>query len=129
MASPQNERFNMKTNILLTLGAVVLAAFTFSAAATDGLLSPRAAGNQTRVAPRSADAIITVKYVTPASAALLTPRAAGNQARVVAGIEPKAAKCTAIGSPRQVAAAGMAARTSCCGMTLAACPTMATCGK
>ena len=96
----------MKTNILLTIGAVTLAAFTFSATATDVLLSPRAAGNQVKIAPSSP--VVSVNYVAPASAALLAPRAAGNQARVVAGIEPKAAKCTAIGSPRQVAAAAPA---------------------
>ena len=116
----------MKTNILPALCAVTLAAFTFSATATDVLLSPRAAGNQTRVVP--AAPAVSVNYLAPASA-LLAPRAAANQAKIVAGTTLPIAKCTAIGSPRQVTAAGMAARTGCCGMTLAACPTMATCGK
>ena len=124
----------MKTNILLTLGAVTLAAFTFSAAATDTLLSPRAAGSQIKAVPSSTDApAMSVNYVATAATALLSPRAAGNQSKVVAGTElagnMKSVKCTAIGSPRQVATAGKAARTSCCGMTLADCPTMATCGK
>ncbi len=36
----------MKTRSLLLLGAVVFAAITFNATASDALLSPRAAGNQ-----------------------------------------------------------------------------------
>ena len=80
----------MKTNILLTIGAVTLAAFTFSATATDVLLSPRAAGNQTRVVP--AAPAVSVNYLAPASA-LLAPRAAANQAKIVAGTTLPIAKC------------------------------------
>lgn len=88
----------MKTKILLALGAVTLAAFAVSATANDVLLSPRAADAQIKTVKSSASA--------------------GSLA---------AAKCPVIGSPKVVADAGRAARMSCCGMTLGACPSVAAC--
>jgi hypothetical protein len=47
----------------------------------------------------------------------------------VSGSAPILAKCPVIGSPRDVSAAGSAARTACCGKTVANCPTTVACGK
>jgi hypothetical protein len=109
----------MKSKILI-LGAVV-AAFTFTSFAADALLSPRATGNQVKVVATTANDITLV--ATPGTA-LLSPRAAGNQIVTATGAEAVAVKCPVFGSPKYVAAAGTAARTSCCGLTLAQCPTM-----
>ena len=113
----------MKIRILFTfIGGAALAAITLSANASDALLTPRAAGNQTRIVPGITEA-------QPAFAAqTVTPRAAGNQAVAVKGTETIVAMCSAIGSPKYVAAAGDNARTSCCNRTLAACQNMSTCG-
>ena len=112
----------MKTKILL-LGAVVTA-FAFTTFAADALLSPRAVGNQIQVVPG-----ITAAQSAPASASLQSPRAQNNQVVQVSGSEPVVAKCPMIGSPRDVSAAGSAARTACCGQTVANCPTTGGCGK
>jgi hypothetical protein len=112
----------MKTKVLL-LGAVVTA-FAFSASANDVLLSPRAAGNQIKV--------VSDFGVAPAAhpgIALLMPRAQDNQIASVSGSKPVLAKCAVLGSPRAVSAAGSAARTACCGQTIASCPTTLGCGK
>ncbi len=121
----------MKTKVLL-LGAVVTA-FAFTTLAADALRSPRARDNQIKVVNTAEAApVVTVDYVAP-KAAMLSPRAANNQIKVVTGTEQaesaKLVKCQAIGTPRQLTAMGGAARTSCCGLTLAACSTMSTCGK
>jgi hypothetical protein len=114
----------MKTRILLaTIGAATLAAITISAYASDALLTPRAAGNQTQIVPGTTEAQPALTTQT------VTPRAAGNQALTVKGAETTVAKCSAMGSPKYVAAAGDGARTSCCNRTLAACPNMSTCGS
>jgi hypothetical protein len=107
----------MKLKVLL-LGAVITV-FTFTSFAADALLSPRAAGNQTTVVPG-----ITVAQPVSASAVLLSPRAAGNQTATVTGAETFAVKCPVLGSPKYITAAGPAARTSCCNLTLAECATM-----
>jgi len=126
----QKEKKSMKTKVLL-LGAVVTA-FTFITFAADALLTPRAQGNQIKVVSSSVETpVITGDYVTPVSPALLSPRTADNQIKVVKGTEQaesaKVVKCQAIGSPKYQAALGSQARTSCCGMTLAACPDSSTC--
>jgi hypothetical protein len=72
----------MKIQALL-LGAA-LAAMTSSAWAGEALLSPRAAGNQIRVAVDTSAPAITVAYVARPTA-WLSPRAAGNQIKVVSG--------------------------------------------
>lgn len=127
----QKEKKSMKTKVLL-LGAVVTA-FTFITFAADALLSPRAQGNQIKVVSSSVETpVITGDYVT-VSPALLSPRTADNQIKVVKGTEQaesaKVVKCQAIGSPKYQAVLGSQARTSCCGMTLAACPDSSTCRK
>ena len=121
-------------NLLITIGAAALAAITINVNASDALLSPRAAGNQIKVVSGSVETpVITVDYVTSVSPALLSPRTADNQIKVVKGPEQaesaKVVKCQAIGSPKYQAALGSQARTSCCGMTLAACPDSSTCRK
>ena len=70
----------MKTrNLLLTIGAVTLTAMTINAAASDSLLSPRAAGNQIKQVAG------TTTVATPAATGTVSPRAAGNQIATVAG--------------------------------------------
>lgn len=123
---------NMKTKILL-LGTAITA-FTFSTFASDVLLTPRQKDNQTKVATSSISTQGgTVTYVTPDSPVLLTPRAADNQIKVVKGTaqagSAKTVKCQAIGSPKYQDMLGSSARTSCCSLTIAQCPTMDKCQK
>ena len=122
----------MKTKILLALGAVTLAAFAVSATANDVLLSPRAKDNQLKVVS-GATASGTAATPVAVNAVKLSPRAADAQIKTVKNSAPAgnlaAAKCPVIGSPKAVADAGSAARTSCCGMTSGACPDLAACGK
>jgi hypothetical protein len=72
----------MKTRNLLTIGAVTLAAITLNVAASDALLSPRAAGNQIKQVSGTAN------HANPAgpAAATVSPRAAGNQSATIAGV-------------------------------------------
>jgi hypothetical protein len=108
----------MKSKFLI-VGAFVTV-FTLSTFATGALLSPRAAGNQARVVSS-----VTIDQPVPvAGAVLLSPRVAGNQGADISGTEAVTVKCPAIGSPKYITAAGPAARTSCCGLTLAECATM-----
>ena len=111
----------MKTQILLTLGAVVLTAATFNLTAGDALLSPRAASSQARVVAGSDRNLAAEKNVGGTS---LSPRAAGNQTVRGAGMETIMVKCPVSGSPRSATALGSAARMSCCSSTLAECSTM-----
>jgi hypothetical protein len=68
----------MKTRILLTtIGAAALAAITLNVNASNALLSPRAAGNQIKVAPG-----IAAAQPAPASQSV-SPRALGNQTLTV----------------------------------------------
>ena len=112
----------MKTQILLTIiGAAAFAAMTASVNASDALLSPRAKGNEiNRVAAVANDA----NLMAASQDTSLAPRAFGNQINKVSGTTPVTVKCPAIGSPKYVTAAGKAARTSCCNLTLADCATM-----
>ena len=113
----------MKTQILLTLGVVVLTAAAFNLQASDALLTPRAAGNQMRTVARTgADRDLVAER--NAVGTLLTPRAEGNQMTHVAGREKVLIQCPVLGTPRQVAALGSAARMSCCNATLAECSSM-----
>ncbi len=75
------KKINMKTRILLTiLAAAALTAITLNANAGTTLLSPRAAGGQTKVVPGVAAA-------QPAAMAQSgSPRVIGNQTRTVAGV-------------------------------------------
>jgi hypothetical protein len=117
-APAKNERSKMKSKLLI-VGAFVTV-FTLSTFATGALLSPRAAGNQTKILTS-----LTLDQSVPAArTVLLSPRAAGNEIATVASKEKVAVKCPAIGSPKYLTAAGPAARTSCCGLTLADCATM-----
>ena len=76
----------MNAKILL---AAVVAAFTVTSFAAEPLLSPRAAGNQIKVAPVAAESpAITVAYVDTSSAQL-APRAAGNQLKKIKGTADK----------------------------------------
>jgi hypothetical protein len=74
----------MKTKILL-LGAVV-AAFTVTAMATNPVFSPRAAGNQARIANSPVSATVVTSAYADTTTAVLAPRAAGNQLKVVKGL-------------------------------------------
>jgi len=126
----------MKTKIILTISAALLAAATINLNAGNGLgnglLSPRAAGNQIKVTASAAQPATIVAAALPASYGknnMLPPRAVGNQIIHVRGVETVTAKCKAFGSPKYLETAGNAAKTSCCGMTIAECPNMATCGS
>ena len=113
----------MKTRILLTtIVAAALAAITINAFANDALLTPRAVGNQVQIASGITGAQPAVAVQTA------TPRELGNQTATVTGTETTSAKCPVMGSPKARSLAGSAARTSCCGRTVAACPNMSTCG-
>jgi hypothetical protein len=96
----------MKSKVLL-LGAVITA-FTFTSFATDALLSPRAQGNQIKVASNLATTpAVTGAYVAPATAQL-SPRAQGNQIKVASGLangsNPSlACRSGMAGSPKAVA--------------------------
>ncbi len=122
----------MKTKILLTLGAVLVAAATYNLYAGNGavFLTKFNPANAVKLAPLTET--ITVTYAAPASTALLTPRAAGNVSRVVvanAADNMKLAKCPLVGTPRSIETAGNKARMACCNMMLADCSTTAMCGK
>ena len=72
----------MKTrNLLFTLGAVTLATITLNAAASEALLSPRAAGNQVKAI---AGANNNANLASTAGTAI-SPRALANQTKTVAG--------------------------------------------
>lgn len=118
----------MKTRILLaTIGAAALAAITINASAYDIALSPRAAANQIKTVPS-----VTADQPTqpaPADQATLSPRTAASQIVTVKGTETVVVKCSATGSPKYLATVGNAARTTCCNLTLAECPTMSACGN
>ena len=124
----------MKTKILLTLGAVLLAVATFNVGAYNVAHSPRATANQIVIASSTAEPAapaVVVSTPAPDVRTALSPRAAANQIAVTPGTQAPATtvKCTATGSPKYLAAAGSSARTSCCGLTLAACPSMSACAK
>ena len=71
----------MNTKILLTAAIVALTVTSFAA---QPLFSPRAAGNQPKVAANADAPAITIAMVDT-KPALLSPRAAGNQIKVVKG--------------------------------------------
>ena len=104
-ASPKPER-NMKTrNLLLTIGATMVAAITINVTASDALLSPRAASSQTRYVSGTAN---DVNLVT-AKVATVSPRAAANQTKHIAGKSNDASSASLcsrhmIGSPKAIAA-------------------------
>ena len=117
----------MKNKVLL-LGAVITG-FALTSFAAEPLLTPRAAGNQIKVVastPGERD-LVAEKNATMT---VQTPRvAAGESATATAPEIVSAAKCQVIGTPRSITAAGGAARTACCGMTLASCPDKSCCAK
>lgn len=123
----------MKTKILLTLGAAMLAAATINLSAGTGatFLTAHNPANVMKAAPLTE--VITVNYQAPATATLLTPRAAGNLPKIVvsngAADTVMAAKCPLVGTPKNIELAGNKARMACCNMTLAGCSTVAMCGK
>jgi hypothetical protein len=108
----------MKTRILLTtIGAAVLTAITINA--SDSLLSPRAAGNQTKIVPG-------VTAAQPASTIqTVSPRALGSQtltaANVANDVNPVMACHKMIASPKaiQACAANPTAVMPCCAKPVA----------
>jgi len=117
---PNENKINMKTqNLLVTIGAAVLAAITINVNAGDALLSPRAAGNQTQIAPNitAAQPAFTTQAVSP--------RALGNQNTSVASVPNDvnpAMEChKMIASPKaiQACAANPAGMSGCCKATKA----------
>ena len=115
----------MKTQILLALGTVVLAAAAFHLNASDALFSPRGTGNQIKFAKSSADAPTTTIVYVDSNPGLLSPRAQGNQIRVVAGVHNDvnpALVCqkSMIGSPRAIAecASHPGAPMPCCNLAM-----------
>jgi hypothetical protein len=67
-------------NLLMTIGVAALAAITINVNATDALLSPRAAGNQIKVAPG-----VTAAQPAPVVQSV-SPRALDNQTLIVASV-------------------------------------------
>jgi hypothetical protein len=121
-APPKIEKQNMKTrNLLMTIGAAVLAAITINVNAGDALLSPRAAGNQTKVAPA---AVADRNLATENQGAAVSPRALGNQTTTVAGVandvNPVMECHKMIASPKaiQACAANPAGMSGCCKATM-----------
>jgi hypothetical protein len=111
----------MKTRILLTvLGVAALAALALNVNAADGLLSPRAAGNQIKIAPVVA-AVSAAPVINLAS-----PRALGNQTVAVASVannvNPTIACRNMISSPKaiQACAVNSTAAMPCCARPVAA---------
>ena len=111
---------NMKTQILLTsIGAAVLAAITINVNASDSLLSPRAAGNQTEIVPgiTAAQPAVTTQAVAP--------RTLGSQTVTVASVpndvNPTIACHNMVASPKaiQACAANPTAAMPCCAKPLA----------
>jgi hypothetical protein len=105
----------MKTRILLTtIGAAALAAITLNVNAGTTLLSPRAQGNQIKVAPG-----ITAAQPAPAAQSV-SPRALGNQTATVASVandvNPVMECHKMIASPKaiQACAANPAGMSGCC---------------
>jgi len=93
----------MKNTILL---ASIVASFALTSFAAEPLLSPRAAGNQAKVASSAGVAAVTVAY-TDSVSSKLSPRASGNEIKRVKGVATDtnpAAVCRANmnGSPRAV---------------------------
>jgi hypothetical protein len=94
----------MKTRILLvTIAAAAFAAITINVNAGEALLSPRAAGNQIKIAPGVATA--QAAAVTQS----LSPRAQGNQTAKVAGVANETTPAMACvsnmkGSPKTIQA-------------------------
>jgi hypothetical protein len=105
----------MKMRILLTtIGAAALAAITFNVNASNASLTPRAAGNQIKVAPG-------VTVTQPATAIQsVSARALGNQALTVASVandvNPVMECHKMIASPKaiQACAANPAGMSGCC---------------
>ena len=117
---PNENKINMKTqNLLVTIGAAVLAAITINVNAGDALLSPRATCNQTQIAPNitAAQPAFTTQAVSP--------RALGNQNTSVASVPNDvnpAMEChKMIASPKaiQACAANPAGMSGCCKATKA----------
>jgi len=67
----------------MTLGAAALTAITLNVNAGDALLLPRAAGNQTKIAPT---ATADRNLVAENQGVAVSPRALGNQAATVASV-------------------------------------------
>jgi hypothetical protein len=81
---PNKKKVNMKARILLTtIGVAALAAITININASDALLSPRAQGNQIKVAPAVA---ADRNLVAENQGATVSPRAQGNQTKTVASV-------------------------------------------
>lgn len=81
---PNQKKLNMKNTKILVLSAVVTA-LAFSSFAAEPLLSPRAAGNQSKTAASSAAAATVTAACVDSGTALLSPRATANQVKVVKG--------------------------------------------
>ena len=131
--------------MLLLLGAVALTAAAVNVGAYNSTRSPRAADNQIKTfknpsAPATA-AVAAAPETVAATAApaapvvhiTLSPRATENQIKVAAGTGTADrlafTGCKLSGGPKAIAEAGRNARMSCCSMTLADCPMVATCGQ
>jgi len=108
---------NMKTLIPLTTLVLTVSLNVF---AGEGLLSPRAKGNEIRTVPTQASGASTVLHRNVAA----SPRALDNQIKIVKGgdISPStiASGCT-IGSPKQLEQAGKFTSSNCCTVTRVAC--------
>ncbi|MEI9961180.1 MAG: hypothetical protein WDM76_08675 [Limisphaerales bacterium] len=113
----------MKTRILLTiLGAAALAAITTNVNAGSALLSPRASSIEIKHVSGVAN---DPNLVSLNTGRFVSPRASSIEIKRVSGVASvAAAKCPVLGSPKYVELAGKSARTSCCGLTVAECPTM-----
>jgi hypothetical protein len=109
-------------NLLLTIGAATLTAITLSVNAGDARLSPRAAGNQTKIAPA---ATADSNLVAANQGSTVSPRALGNQTLTVAGVandvNPVMECHKMIASPKaiQACAANPTGMSGCCKTAMA----------
>jgi hypothetical protein len=113
----------MKTRILLaTIGVAALAAITLNVNASDALLSPRAQGNQIKVAPAVAG---DRNLVAANQGSTVSPRSLGNQTLTVASVandvNPVMECHKMIASPKaiQACAANPAGMSGCCKTAMA----------
>lgn len=102
---PNRKKDNMKARfLLLTIGAA-MATVTFSASASDALLSPRAAGNQIK----QVSGLVNDSTFAGTTAIAVAPRVAGNQIAKVSGTNSEVTPAAACarnmsGSPKTLQA-------------------------
>jgi hypothetical protein len=122
----------MKTKILLTIAAVLVATAAYNLYAGTGANLLKGS-DPAKVTAAPLNQVVAINYKTPSETPRFVPRANSNPIKVVAGTEQadsmKNVKCQLNGTPKNIAMAGPNATMSCCGQTVATCPTSVACGK